>query len=62
MIMRPRTYIRKRPLVGKGGRAAEAARRRGDVPTASLLEAWGRDLAPSPLEARLRDWLAEGAA
>jgi len=62
MIVRPRTNIRKHPLAGKLIRAAESARRRGDVPTASLLEAWGRDLAPSPLEERLRDWLAEGAA
>lgn len=62
MIVRPRTNICKHPLVGKVGRAAEAGRRREDVSTASLLEAWGRALGPSLLEERLRDWLAEGAA
>jgi len=50
MIVRPRTDNRKHPSAALAG------------PTASLLEAWGRDLAPSPLEERLRDWLAEGAA
>jgi len=62
MIVPARPGFRKHPLANKVSRAAEAARRRGDVPTASLLEAWGRDLAPSPLEERLRDWLADGAA
>ena len=52
---RPR--IKPIGLAAKVHRAAVTARRRGDLPSAGLLDAWGRGLASNPAEAAVSDWL-----